>query len=125
MGQRKRKRKQRGREQARPPASRGTVESPIGDAVTIAWTVAVTMLVACDVTAAAAHLYYVQHPQSKGAAALGGLMLLAGAIIGLGALALTPVVYRLRRSPPPTGFSVFAVCAAVAPILAAAARALQ
>jgi hypothetical protein len=53
------------------------------------------------------------------------LVMFAGAIIGALALLLIPVVYRLRRTPPPRGFTAFAICVAAAPILALVARALQ
>jgi hypothetical protein len=52
-------------------------------------------------------------------------MLFAGAAIGVASLAFLPVVYRLRRKPPPLGFVVFAVAAAAAPILALTARFLD
>jgi hypothetical protein len=120
-----RKGMRRARDRKKPSAERATAESSVSEAATIAWTVCVTTLIACDVTAAAAHVYFLQHPDARRAALLGGLMLLAGAVIGLGTLALTPVVYRVRRTPPPTGFAVFAVCAALAPMIALAARALQ
>jgi hypothetical protein len=101
----------------------GVRESQTAEAATVAWTVSVTMVVACDLAAVAAHVYLLYNPTEKRAGMFGGLMLLSGALIGAGSLALLPVVYRLRRTPPPTGFVVFAVCAAAAPILALAARA--
>jgi hypothetical protein len=36
-----------------------------------------------------------------------------------------PVVRRIRRVPPPLGFTVFAACAAAAPLIAIAARWMQ
>ena len=119
MGKKRRKPEKRA---VRRPA---TAESQTSEAATIAWTVAVTMVVACDLAAIAAHIYVLNNPEATRAASLGALMLLAGAIVGAGAMAFTPVVYRLRRIPPPTGFVVFAACASAAPILAIIARALQ
>jgi signal transduction histidine kinase len=43
----------------------------------------------------------------------------------VGVLALLPVVSRVRRVPPPTGYAVFAACVAMAPIVALVARALR
>jgi hypothetical protein len=110
----------------KPPVRRATPlwerESQTAEAVTVAWAVLVTMVVVCDVTAGGAHLFYLWNPRVRGAAMLGGLMLAAGAILGVGVLALLPVVRRLRRVPPPLGFTVFAACAATAPMLALAAR---
>ncbi len=52
------------------------------------------------------------------------LMLLAGAIVGTLSLLLLPVLYRVRRVPPPKGLVVFGVCVAVAPLLAILVRVL-
>lgn len=114
----KRRRKERSR-----PAPLAPRESQTSEAATIAWTVSVTMVVACDVAAVAAHVYFLVTPAAKSAGLFGGLMLLSGALIGVASLGMLPVVYRVRRTPPPTGFVVFAVCAAVAPLVALAARA--
>ena len=116
---RKPRRKDKGRH-APPLAAR---ENQTSEAATVAWTVTVTMVVACDLAAVAAHVYLLFNPGAKWAGMFSGLMLLSGALIGVGSLALLPVVYRLRRAPPPLGFVVFAVCAAAAPILALVARA--
>lgn len=48
---------------------------------------------------------------------LSRLLLLAAFIIGLIALFVTPVVLRSRRSPPPSGVTVFAVVVAAAPLV--------
>jgi hypothetical protein len=103
----------------------GPRESRTADAATIAWTVTVTMVVACDLAAIAALAFALRNPDAKGAQVFGGLMLFGGAVVGVASLALLPAVYRLRESPPPTGFTVFAVCAAAAPILALVARSFQ
>jgi RsiW-degrading membrane proteinase PrsW (M82 family) len=100
-------------------------ESSPAEAATVAWTVAVTMVVACDVAAIAAHLYLLRHPGERPVAVLAQLMLFGGAVIGVASLALLPVVRKLRRVPPPTGFTVFAVCAAAAPVLALVAQAFR
>jgi len=102
-----------------------TRESSPAEAATVAWTVSVTMVVACDVAAIAAHLYLLRHPGERPVAVLAQLMLFGGAVIGVASLALLPVVRKLRRVPPPTGFTVFAACAAAAPVLALIARAVQ
>ncbi len=109
----------RGSAPPRPPG-----ESGAGEAATVAWTVSVTMVAACDLAAVAAHVYLLRNPGVRSVAVLGQLMLFGGAVIGVASLILLPVVYRVRRVPPPTGFTVFAACAAAAPLLALAARAL-
>jgi putative exporter of polyketide antibiotics len=120
----KRKQKSERPRKPRRPAPVGPRESPMTEAATVAWTVAVTMVVVCDVAAILAHAYLLRNPEEKGAALFGSLMLFGGAAIGVTALILLPVVYRLRRMPPPLGFTVFSVCAAAAPVLALVARLL-
>jgi hypothetical protein len=116
--------RRRGEKRARS-ASAGPQEPRTAEAATVAWTVTVTMVVVCDLAAIAANVYLLRNPDAKGAQAFGGLMLFGGAVVGVASLALMPVVYRLRKTPPPTGFAVFAACAAAAPILAVIARSFQ
>jgi hypothetical protein len=103
----------------------GQRESRTAEAATIAWTVTVTMVVMCNLAAIAAHAYALRNPGAKGAQVFGGLMLFGGAVVGVASLALLPAVYRLREIPPPTGFTVFAACAAAAPIVALIAQSFQ
>jgi hypothetical protein len=121
---RKRRDKAKAKKQAsvRPAAS---AESQAGEAATIAWTVAVTMTLACDLTAAGAHFFVDGSEWSRVVALFRDLLLFGGAVIGALTLLLIPVVYRLRRVPPPNGFTAFAVCVAVAPIVALIARAVR
>ena len=114
----------RRREKRQRQAAIEPKESQTAEAATVAWTVAVTMVVTCDLAAVVAHWYVLSNPAAKGAAMFGRLMLFSGAVIGTAALVLLPIVYRLRRTPPPTGFTVFAACASAAPILALIARSL-
>lgn len=100
-------------------------ESRTSDAATVCWTVSVTTLLMCNVAAVAAQLYARRHPQARGVLMLGEMLLLAGAVIGVASLALLPVVYRVRRVPPPRGLAVFAVCMAAAALLAVIVRAVQ
>jgi hypothetical protein len=100
-------------------------ESQASEAITVAWTVSVTMVLVCNVAAALAHLLARFAPEVRGAATFKELLLFSAAAIGAGSLLLLPVVLRVRRTLPPTGFTVFAVCAAVAPMLALLVRTLR
>lgn len=100
-------------------------ESQTSEAATIAWTVAVTMTLASDLTAAGAHFFVGDSEWSRSVALFRDLLLFGGAVIGGIVLVLTPVVYRLRRVPPPNGFTAFAVCVAMAPGIALIARAVR
>jgi hypothetical protein len=119
------KKQPRKKSPARPPMPLWERESQTAEIATVAWAVLVTMVLVCDLTAVGAHFVYLGNPQLRGAAVLGGMMLAAGAILGVGVLVLLPVVRRIRRVPPPLGFTVFAACAAAAPLIAIAARWMQ
>jgi hypothetical protein len=100
-------------------------ESRAAEVVTVAWMVAATTVLMCDAAVAIASVYVHWRPAGKGMLVMAELLLLAGAVIGVAALALAAPVYRLRRTAPPTGLTVFVVCAAAAPILALALRAFR
>lgn len=115
----------RRRKKPRDPDARRTGETPTADAATVAWTLATSTALLCDLAAVAGHLIAVNRPDAPGPAMFRELMLFSAAVSGLATLILTPLVYRVRRTPPPTGFTIFAVCVAVAPMLAIALRALR
>lgn len=126
----KRRRKRGAKQNSAQRAPEGTAHSDTGetrtaDAATIAWTVSATTVLLCDLAAAAAYLAVRSRPTAKGAFVFAEVLIAAGSLVGLATLVLTPVVYRLRRVAPPTGLAVFAVCAALAPMLALAMRALR
>ena len=104
---------------------REPAESRASEAVTIAWTVTVTGVVAANLIVVAANLYSRTQPESQPARAFEAFMLLSAAIVGAASLALLPVVWRTRRLKPPQGYTVFAALVAAAPIIALAARLLS
>jgi hypothetical protein len=120
-GKSKRSRSER-RRGAKPPP---TGESQTGDAATVAWTVSVTTVLLCDVGAVFGHLLALKWPEERGLEMFRELMLFAATAVGAASLVLLPIVYRVRRVPPPTGFVVFGVCASVAPMLALMVRSLR
>ncbi|HMO87218.1 MAG TPA: hypothetical protein PKC18_20095 [Lacipirellulaceae bacterium] len=99
-------------------------ETPASDAITVAWTVSVTMALACSAGAIGAHVLSGQEIGGK-LPLFRDLLLLAGALVGTASLALMPMVYRIRRNAPPRGFAVFAICAAAAPLAGLAIRTLS
>lgn len=120
----KRKTKPRQQKPARRPGGRAIDDRTV-DATTVAWTVSVTTVFLCNIAAVAAHLYAEANPQLPGAAMLSQLLLFAAATIGLISLILLPAVMRMRRTPVPNGFVVFAVCSGLAPILALIIQSMQ
>jgi hypothetical protein len=121
------KRNKTGKPRRNSGASRSDVpaESRASGAVTVCWTVSVTTLLMCNIAAVAAQLYARRYPDARGMLMLGEMLLLAGAVIGIASLVLLPVVYRVRRVPPPQGLVVFAACLAIAPVLAVIVRAVH
>lgn len=121
----KRKSKPAHRDKAKATAQQRSAETRTSDAATVGWTVSITMVLVCDLAAIVAHLYARGNPQARGVALFGELLLVAGAVVGVISLAMLPIVYRVRRVPPPPGLTAFAACAAVAPILAILVRMMR
>lgn len=120
------KRKTKSRRHAKVAApARQMGETNASDATTVAWTITVTMVLMCNIAAVTAHFYMEMYRESRGLVMLKELMLIAGALIGFLSLVLLPIMLRVRRTPPPTGVLVFAVCVAAAPILALLVRATR
>ena len=84
-------------------------ESPAAESLTIGWMLTVMTALACELGLCAALWLEKMHPDAQPIHALTGLLLFAGALIGLLSLVLLPFVVRMRRVPPPTGVMVFAV----------------
>jgi len=102
-----------------------TLETRGGEALTVFWGVTVLTVMLTNLLAVAAHFYQLANPAAERIVLLKGLMLFAGALIGLVSIVILPILYRVRQSPPPRGFAVFGVCAAAAPILALLVEALR
>lgn len=122
---RRKKKKDRNSTQSVDKSAKMPEENPSSDALTVAWVTAVIAVVLCDLGAAAAYGWIAWRGVVDRVFVLAELLVAAGAIVGIVALAIIPFLYRVRRTPPPTGVTVFAVCAAVAPLLAITARMLR
>jgi hypothetical protein len=125
MPKQKRKPKRRAKPKARDDQRESSAETQAAEATTVAWTVSVTTVLLCDIAAALVHLYGRAFPEAHGANTFKGLLLISAAAIGGVSLAILPVVFRVRRTPPPSGVTVFAVCVAAAPILALLVRSFR
>jgi len=107
----------------RPSANSG--ETRASDAVTVAWIVTLVTVLLCDLVIVVAHVFLLVDPDQQRLNMLKELLLFGGTVVGLLSLGLLPVVYRVRRVPPPPGLVVFGACLAIAPILASFIRYLQ
>jgi len=115
--------KKRRSKRPRPAASRRPPgEDRATEAITVAWTVSVTMVFLVDVVTIAAHFFSRANPDAKYAPAFEAIMLVTGCVMGTASLALLPVVWWRRRVKPPRGYLVFAVLVAVAPIIVTVVR---
>ena len=110
----KRKRRSKSRVQGEPR----TVE-----ALTVGWMLTVVTTLACEIG------FVVARSMADGGDGstmmLSQLLLFAAFVIGILALLMTPVVVRSRRSPPPSGVTVFALVVAVAPLVMVAVEMLK
>lgn len=77
----------------------------------------VTALV-CELATVAVRAFQRRDDPLPKLAALAGLLLFGSLVAGTLTLLLTPMVWRLRRVPPPVGITVFAVIVAVTPLVA-------
>lgn len=111
------------------PESRETTyernESQTSKAVTVGWSLSVVMVLACVLMALAARLLSWAQPNSERLPVLQEFALGSACLIGAVSLLLVPVVYKVRRIPPPLGLAVFGVIAAAAPWIVVLVRSLQ
>jgi membrane protein YdbS with pleckstrin-like domain len=100
-------------------------ESQASKAVTIVWSLSVVMVLVCALMAAAARVFILAQPESEKLPMLEAFALFAACVIGAVSLVLLPLMYRIRRIPPPTGLAVFGAIVATTPWIVVAVRSLQ
>ena len=105
--------------------STAPAETRASESLTVFWAVTVMMALMANLVAIAAHFYLVANPDAEKIALLKGLLLFTGALVGGASLIVLPILYRVRRVPPPTGLTVFGACVAAAPILAVLVEGLR
>lgn len=106
---------------ARPaPPPRETGEDRRADAVTVIWMLTAVATLAAVAVAGIARLFVL----AQGAAGLAplarvlpGWFLFCGTVTGLLCLALTPVVYAVRKTKPPRSVTIVAVVIGILPLL--------
>ena len=93
-------------------------ETKGSETLTVLWTITVLMVLMTNLMTVAAHYYLLTHPEAEKLALLKGLLLFTGSLVGGISLIVLPILYRVRKVPPPPGLAVFGASVAVAPILA-------
>jgi len=101
------------------------IETRASESLTVFWTVSVLIVLVINLMTVAIHYYLVTNPEAEKLALFKGLLLFTGALVGGVSLIVLPILYRVRKLPPPPGLAVFGACVAVAPILAVLAGAFQ
>jgi hypothetical protein len=102
---------------SRPHRPRGAPpESRASEAITVAWTVTVTTLVICELFCLSALVVRHFVHDAQGVRTIVGLSQFCALVLAFASLALLPVVYRVRRVPPPLPLAVFALIAAGVPL---------
>jgi hypothetical protein len=100
------------------PAGR-PVESQASLIFTVAWTLSVMTTLIFAGLAALGWLVVRNRPDNDTMLAFVQLLHFSSLVTGFVSLLLLPVVFKVRREPPPPGFVAFAIVVAVLPILAA------
>src|SRR5262245_51061220 len=78
------------------------VESQAADAMTIGWMLAILTTLLCQIGALAMRWLAFANPRLAGLSSFSAMLFFAALIIGLVALALIPVLYKIRILAPPT-----------------------
>ncbi|MBX3412982.1 MAG: hypothetical protein KF708_09870 [Pirellulales bacterium] len=94
-----------------------SVETRLADFFTVGWMLTVMMTCLCEVGAFALGVFLRYSEGGTNFELLRGMLLFAAVVLGLVTLILTAVVWRLRRVPPPTSVTLFAIVVAVVPML--------
>lgn len=115
----------KGRRPTRRYQHRQSQETKAAEVMTVGWTVCLTGVLLCDLVAVMVHLVVPLFSDGIHWQMLESLMLFSGSLIGLFCLILIPVVYRVRRVPPPIGIVMFAILISIAPIVASIFRILM
>ena len=100
-------------------------ETKAADAVTVAWMLAVTCALMCEVTTSALRAYLVFAPDRPKIAMLAELLLFAALVSGIVSLLIVPVVLKVRRVVPPRPVTIVSLVVGVAPLVVYIARSLS
>jgi hypothetical protein len=94
-----------------------TGETRLADALTVFWMITVMQVVLFELATVGFLWYFRAHPENKTAGAFASLLYLCAALGGCVSLIVFPIVWRVRRTKPPLGITLFAIVAAALPIL--------
>ncbi|MCC7084321.1 MAG: hypothetical protein IT427_04860 [Pirellulales bacterium] len=100
---------------SRQPADEVPAETQAADALTIGWMLAVMTTLICQVGALAVRWIAVANPGLTRLDNFSGMLFFVAMIVGVLALVLIPVLYRIRIVSPPRAIVVFAVVVSIAP----------
>jgi hypothetical protein len=90
-------------------------ETQAADVLTIGWMLIVLTTLICQIGALAMRWLAVGNPKLQQLDAFGMMLFFAATMMGVLALVLIPVLYKIRVMPPPRAIVAFAVVVAIAP----------
>jgi len=117
------KKRSRGKRAIVQPAS---LETPRADAITVGWMLSMVTTLLCEVGALVvrAALFRDGQPLSNAVSAMFAMLLFSAFVVGIASLLLIPVVYKVRRDPPPRSITIAVVIIGAAPLVTMALRAI-
>lgn len=94
-----------------------TGETRVADALTVFWMITVMQVLLFELATVGFRWYFNTHPENQQIGAFSDLLYLCAALGGCISLLLLPIVWRIRRTKPPLGLTLFTVVAAALPIV--------
>lgn len=121
----KRKRKKNPKSRNRDAPRGGSPDERVVDFLTVGWMLAVMTTLACEIAEALGRWYLATHPDAESMVYLTTMLSFSATVVGLFALGLLAVVWKMRKVPPPRGIVVFSVVVCVLPIINITVRLLR
>lgn len=108
------------------PKGSAAVEDSRAEVVTVAWMLATLATLGAEVVGGVIR-FVLSRLETAPASLLAfpNLMLFTAAVTGVVCLSLTPIVYRLRRVPPPTAVTVLSITVALLPLAIGVVQSLR
>lgn len=101
-----------------PTINPKTGETRVADMLTVAWMLTVMQVLFFELATVAFRWYFARNPEQVQLGAFSDLLYLCAALGGCISLLLLPLVWRIRRTKPPLGITLFAAVVALLPVVA-------
>jgi hypothetical protein len=101
-----------------PTINPKTGETRVADVLTVVWMLTVMQVLLFELATVGFRWYFARNPERVRLGAFADLLYLCAALGGCISLLLLPLVWRIRRTKPPLGITLFAAVVAALPIVA-------